>query len=140
MFSSGGCSKKEPPSPPKATIAGTTWTLEIAATPTERYQGLSGRTSIPSDRGMLFVFPRVQAVEFCMRDCEVPIDIAFIDRDGRVVKAETMAVEPDRLGTKLYDSEKPILYVLEVAGGSLSSAGVKKGDLVSFSSGIPAGT
>ena len=79
---------------------------------------------------MLFIYPTPQPLEFCMRVCVIPIDIAFIDGDLRVVSTHTMAVEPDLAGRVLYPSGPAAQYVLEVAAGALAKAGVKPGDRV----------
>src|ERR1041385_5543414 len=57
--------------------------LELALDDTTRFKGLSDRTDIPADGGMLFVFPRPVTTAFVMRDCPVPIDIIFLDGSGR---------------------------------------------------------
>lgn len=128
----------EPQQPAHAvTIHGRTWRVELALTPQERYRGLGGRKSLAEDAGMLFVFRWPEVLDFCMRDCFIPLDVAFIGADMRVVKMHTMAVEPDALGTVPYPSELPAQYALEVPAGALGRAGVKVGDLVAFSPGIP---
>jgi uncharacterized membrane protein (UPF0127 family) len=86
---------------------------------------------------MLFIYPRPEVLEFCMRGCVVPLDIAFINSDLRVVRMHTMAVEPDRAGRVSYSSQHPVQYALEVAGGSLGRLGVRVGDRVTFSAEIP---
>ena len=132
----GGCRK--PPGPtPEVTIGDRRWFVDVALTRADREAGLSGRGHIPDDVGMLFVFRRPEILEFCMRGCHVPIDIAFIDAKLRIVAIETMAVEPDRAGVKIYSSPAPALYALEVAGGTLTGAGIRVGDKVTFSAEIP---
>jgi uncharacterized membrane protein (UPF0127 family) len=134
----GGCGGK--PSPPAAhtvEINGRTWRVELATTPEQRYRGLSGRKRLADDAGMLFIFPLPEVQDFCMRECLIPLDIAFIGADLRVVKTHTMAVEPDRLGTVSYPSGLPAQYALEVPAGSLARAGVRVGQKVTFSPGIP---
>ncbi|KPK84684.1 MAG: hypothetical protein AMJ81_05025, partial [Phycisphaerae bacterium SM23_33] len=93
--------------------------------------GLSGRDQVPEGTGMLFVLPREEVVAFHMLNCRVPLDVAFISRDGRIVEIRTMAVEPDPANPKcLYSSRFPARYALEAAGGALARAGVKVGDTV----------
>ena len=65
------------------------------------------------------------------------LDIAFIASDLRVVKTCTMPVEPYGFEEKTYPSEFPAQYALEVAAGQLAAAGVKVGDKVEFSPGVP---
>lgn len=129
-----GCGKA-PDGGPAVRINGRTWHVEIAATPQARYTGLSGRTALAADRGMLFVFDDVRIQQFCMRGCEIPLDIAFIAAaDGRlrIVHTATMAVEPDRAGRIVYGSRQPVRYALEVPAGALAAAGVKAGDEAVF--------
>jgi uncharacterized membrane protein (UPF0127 family) len=126
-----GCARETPlPPPPQVRIDGQTWTVELAMTPRQRYEGLSGRRAIPAGRGMLFVFPSARSLSFCMRNCETPIDVAFIGPDLRVVNLYEMPIEPDRAGNTNYDSHLPAQYVLEVAGGTLRAAGVRIGSRV----------
>src|SRR3954462_15091120 len=67
------------------TIDGKKFKLELALDGDTRFHGLSGRTEIPADGGMLFVFPQPVTTAFVMRDCPIPIDIIFLDGAGRVV-------------------------------------------------------
>ncbi|QOI99016.1 MAG: DUF192 domain-containing protein [Phycisphaeraceae bacterium] len=92
---------KDPKSPPKEVkvkIADKTFTLELAMDAQTRFKGLSGRTEIPADRGMLFVFPDAQVTrqEFVMRDCPVDIDIIYLDGSMRITAWHEMKPEPPR--------------------------------------------
>lgn len=131
-----GCSKSAPP-PASVTLNQTTWQVEIAMTNKDRYQGLSGRTELADGRGMLFIYPKSDLRIFCMRDCEFPIDIAFLDRQQRVISMHTMTVEEDRRGSIGYSSIGAAQYALEVPGGALGKAGVKLGDKAFFSKSVP---
>ncbi len=124
------------PAPSQVTIAGKTWTVEIADTEAERGQGLSGVAYLAQDEGMLFVYPAAQKVSYCMRGCYIQLDIAFISSDKRIVAMYTMEVEYDLAGRKPYRSGSPVQYILEAAGGAFAKAGVKIGDLVSFSGNV----
>jgi hypothetical protein len=126
-----GCKSRRPA--PSVTIRGHTWRVEIAATPAERHTGLSGRRHLAPDTGMLFVFPRGEPQSFCMRGCEIPLDIAFIGPDMRVLNTATMFVEADRAGRVPYGSKGAAQFVLEVNAGALKDAGVQAGDRVVFS-------
>lgn len=132
-----GCSKEDRPESPRVRINGTEWLVDVAATPSRRYRGLSGRPQVASGTGMLFIFPDADVREFCMRGCLVPLDIAFLDEDLCVVKTHTMQVEPDLAGRETYSSEKPAQYALEVPAGELSAAGVRAGDQAELLGDIP---
>jgi uncharacterized membrane protein (UPF0127 family) len=136
LLAAGGGCRSRSQAVHAVTIRGRTWRVELAVTGDQRYRGLSGRKELASDAGMLFIFPREQVREFCMRDCFIPLDIAFIDSDLRVVMLHTMAVEPDRVGRVPYGSEVPAQYALEVPAGALEAAGVQVGDRVEFSADI----
>ncbi len=138
LASSCGCRKKA--DPPKVRINGTTWLAELAMTDAKRLRGLSGRTHLGENAGMLFIFPDAQKRSFCMRDCEIPLDIAFIGPDLRVRNTATMTVEPDRAGLRQYHSAGPAQYVLEVPAGALGKANVQVGDLVELLGDIPDAT
>jgi uncharacterized membrane protein (UPF0127 family) len=124
---------------PRVTINGVTWKVELAVTDEQRRVGLSNRTELAQETGMLFVFDRPQILSFCMRDCYIPLDIAFIGSDKRVVQTYTMSVEPDRAGRAMYESRLPAKWALEVPAGSLDKAKVKIGHKVEFAGDIPDG-
>ena len=125
-----GCQKAQPQ--PRVVINGRGWLVDLARTPQEQYTGLGGRTHLSADVGMLFIFSEPRELTFCMRNCEIPLDIAFISEDLKVVSVQTMAVEPDRAGRVIYHSGAPAKYALEVAAGGLTGAGAKPGDTVRF--------
>ncbi len=120
---------------PQVTINGTTWNVELATTSETKAKGLSKRASLADNAGMLFIYPREEVLTFWMKDCLIPLDIAFIDKDLRVINIETMAVDPD--GRTLYSSNRPAQFALEVPAGALKKAGVQPGSKVIFSGDIP---
>lgn len=135
MGSLGGCSANPNGGSDHArvVIAGETFNLELALDDTARYKGLSGRKEIATDGGMLFVFPAADQLYFVMRDCFVPIDILFLDPNGRVVNTHRMTVEPpgtpnDKL--PLYPSTWPSQFAIELKGGTLDRLKIKEGDKV----------
>ena len=130
-----GCRKK--PSPRHVTINNQTWRVEVASTDEQRHTGLAGRTGLPENSGMLFIFRTPGMLEFCMRGCVVDLDVAFIGADFRVVAIHTMAVEDDLAGRTAYSSGAPAQFALEVAAGLLAKADVKVGDKVIFTKNIP---
>lgn len=121
-------------------IAGEWFHLEVAADDATRFKGLGGRDYIAPDGGMLFVFPSPQVRAFVMRDCLVPIDIAYLDAAGRVVAMHEMHIEELRRPgesdydyesrLKQYSSRFPAQFVVETAGGRLNEVGLKIGDRV----------
>jgi len=132
-----GCAAP-PDARPRVRIRDRTWFVELATTGEQRYRGLSGRPALAEDAGMLFVYPYPRVLEFCMRGCDVPIDVAFLGADLRVVSIHQMRVEADRAGQEVYSSGRPAQYALEVRGGALRRAGVTVGDRAELLGDIPA--
>ena len=125
-----------------AVIAGTTFMLDAALDDASRVKGLGGRDVIDPKGGMVFVFPFRGVLSFLMRDCPVPIDVAFLDDVGRVMTMHEMLAEAPRAEgesldayerrLKRYSSRYPCRVVVEVAGGTLRSLGVKEGDKITL--------
>ncbi len=121
-------------------IHGERFTVEVARTPAEQFRGLGGRTHIDRDGGMLFPFGGPRLTAFVMRDCPIPIDVAFLDEDGRVISIHEMVPEPPRKPgegeldyeerLRAYPSGLPAWFALETAGGRLRELGVHGGDRI----------
>jgi hypothetical protein len=110
-----------------------TVTAELALTPAQWSQGLMGRTSLPDDQGMLFVFPSLRQSGFWMKDTPIPLDIAFINAAGQVIDIKH-GVPYDL--TALVPSG-PYLYVLEVYGGWFDRMGMGIGAQLTGLEGLP---
>jgi hypothetical protein len=134
-----------PPKVPKALwveIAGEPFELELALDAASRHQGLSGRVAIEPNGGMLFVNTVERPQAMVMRDCAVPIDVAFLDFSGEVVTIHEMRPElPRRPGEsrreyesrlRVYESGAPVGFAIEAAGGRLDEVGLRVGDSVVF--------
>jgi uncharacterized protein len=99
--------------------------VDVVASTVERGTGLSGRTEIDLNGGMLFVMPRDVRPCVWMKDTQMPLLMAFIRADGRVVKSERL--QP--LNSELRCAPEPIRFVLEVhpslvpAGSSIMFVG-----------------
>ena len=103
--------------------------VEVARTPEERSLGLMGRGSLGKDEGMLFIFETEDHHSFWMKNTLIPLSIAFIGRDRRIVWITDM--KPLTLDSHV--PPRPILFALEMNKGWFSSHGVKVGDVVRFS-------
>ena len=123
-------------------IAGEPFELELALDAATRYQGLSGRLAIEPNGGMLFVNTVESPQAMVMRDCAIPIDVAFLDFSGEVVAIHEMRPElPHRPGEsqseyesrlRMYGSGAPAGFAIETAGGRLDEVGLQVGDRVVF--------
>lgn len=101
--------------------------VEVVAEPEERAVGLMFRRSLAADGGMLFDFGRTEPVAMWMKNTLIPLDMLFIASDGSIVNIAQRTV-PGSLAT--IPSAKPVRFVLEVAGGTVSRLGIKPGDKV----------
>jgi len=111
--------------------------VTLADTEAERKHGLSGKTSLDENSGMLFVFDKKDLFpSFWMKEMLIPIDIIWIN-DGKVVKIDKSLQPPDKDIPEghltLYYPLKPIDYVLEVNAGFSDSNGVGLGTEVDLS-------
>jgi len=65
-------------------IAGQNIKVDLALTPETQEKGLSGRSGLKDDEGMLFVFEKPDKYSFWMKDMNFPIDIIWMGEDMRV--------------------------------------------------------
>jgi hypothetical protein len=108
------------------TIKGHKLTAEVAANPEVRATGLMHRFSLRPDSGMLFVFERSEPQAFWMKNTFIPLSIAFIDAEGRIVNIEDMAPQTENS----HRSRGPVLYALEMRKGWFAERGIRAGDRV----------
>ena len=107
-------------------INGHKLTAEVASTPEQRATGLMNRFSLKPDSGMLFIFERPEPLGFWMKNTYIPLSIAFIDPDGRILNIDDMAPQTEMT----HWSRGPGLYALEMRKGWYAEHGVKAGDRV----------
>ena len=125
-----------------------------ALTAVQRYHGLSGRTEIAEDGGMIFAFKHAQVMQFVMRDCPADIDIIFVNQNSRITAMHHMAAGPVRTEAqkklyppypnapksewlnreyedllKKYSSRYDACIVIELKGGTLKLNDADKGTL-----------
>ena len=112
------------------TIKGKTIKVEVARTEKEKERGLMFREQMGKDEGMLFVYERQDWLSFWMKNTPLPLSIAFIDKDGKIVDIQDM--EPFILVTHI--SAHPATYALEMNRGWFAREGIKVGDLVKIPS------
>ena len=111
-----------------------TLNCEIAATEAEREHGLMFRRDLPQDRGMIFVFETPHDASFWMKNTPLPLSIAFLDEDKKVLNVDEMAPYDEE---HFHQSKGPAAYAVEANTGWFTKHGVKAGDVVTFE--IPAG-
>jgi hypothetical protein len=108
------------------TINGYRITAEVAATLPSRTNGLMRRFSLLPNHGMLFVFDEPQPLAFWMKNTYIPLSIAFIGFDGRILNIEDMAPQTEMT----HVSRGPAMYALEMKKGWFAQLGIGIGDRV----------
>jgi hypothetical protein len=101
--------------------------VEMAVSPAQRSQGLMFRENLEEDRGMLFDFGQPQRAAMWMRNTYVPLDMLFIDGQGRITQ---IAADTQPLSDAVIASREPVRAVLELKGGVSAKLGIKPGHRV----------
>jgi uncharacterized protein len=101
--------------------------VEVANSEPQREVGLMFRTVMAENEGMLFVFDAEGIYPFWMRNTELPLSIAFIDRSGVISDIQDMAPHDERTD---HSPSRPILYALEMNQGWFERHKVVKDDTV----------
>ncbi len=121
------------PTGPRAVLpSGSTYRLELVHTPEEQAQGLMFRESLPEKTGMLFLFGDGNVHRFWMKNTMIPLDMVWMDADGRVlfISADTPPCKADPCPS--YGPESPAAMVLEIAGGKAAKEKVAVGSVLHF--------
>jgi len=99
---------------------------EVASTQASQQLGLMYRKSMPEQSGMLFVFDQKAGHCFWMKNTLLPLSIAFIDDDGKIVNIEEMKPQTEENHCPL----KPIRYALEMNANWFEQRKIGVGKLV----------
>lgn len=110
---------------PKISLALGSGTLEVevASDQSQRAQGLMHRTSLATNQGMLFVYPAPAYFCMWMKNTLVPLSVAFIDAQGRVINMAEMMPQTETN----HCTERHATYALEVNRGWFTKHGVQSG-------------
>ena len=100
--------------------------VEVADDMDEMQKGLMGRTALAEEAGMLFVYLEERELSFWMKDTLIPLSIAYMDAEGRIVDIQDMKALDDR--PPHYASAELARYALEVNEGFFDERGVEVGD------------
>ncbi|MCS6785915.1 MAG: DUF192 domain-containing protein [Thiobacillaceae bacterium] len=107
-------------------VQGARLQAELAITPGERERGLMHRQTLPPDHGMLFVFASPTPVCMWMKNTVLPLSVAFIGTDGRILALADM--QP--LSLTPHCAPVPVPYALEVPLGWFARHGVGVGSRI----------
>ena len=96
---------------------------EVAANQDNRMLGLMHRERLGSNQGMLFVFPSVERHCMWMRNTLIPLAVAFLDHEGRIINIEEMKPRTENN----HCAAAPARFAPEMNQGWFSSKGIQPG-------------
>lgn len=106
---------------------------EVADTTDARSRGLSGRSGLDPDSGMLFVFQGTAKPRFWMKGMKFPLDLIFI-REGKVVdvlqNVPAPTINQKDSDLPVYEPAQMISMMLEVNAGFADNKNIRVGDEV----------
>lgn len=118
----------------KMTIGTKELLVEVRRTAAEQGLGLSWRTSMEANEGMVFIYNQPQRVLYWMRGMQFPLDFLWV-RQGKVVEMTAGVLQPTKEGSvpQTVSPENEVDMVIEVNAGWIAQQGIKLGDEVSIS-------
>ncbi len=93
--------------------------------------GLMYHKPLKENEGMLFIFNDNSRPGIWMYNMKFPIDVAWIDKSGKIVHAVKNA-QPRKsiFNSEIYKAEKASEYVLELSAGKIARMEVRIGDRI----------
>lgn len=98
---------------------------EIAITDSQKACGLMFRTSLAPDGAMVFVYDTPQKASFWMKNTQIPLDIAFLNKNGEIT--EIKKLYPNNLNPVMSASEN-IFFCIETNQDWFANNGISVGD------------
>lgn len=96
------------------------------STPQEHAVGLMHVTKLPENEGRLFVYNENQPMAFWMKNCHIPLDLAYIDENG--ILRELHELKP--MDETRVSSKQPYRYAIETNKGWFKRNNIDIGDRV----------
>ena len=96
---------------------------EVAMNPELRAMGLMHRREMGQNRGMLFVFTSERRHCMWMRNTFLPLSVAFLDREGKIINVEDMKPQTENNHCAGADAR----YALEMNLGWFKQRGFSQG-------------
>jgi uncharacterized membrane protein (UPF0127 family) len=100
---------------------------EVAARNAEREQGLMYRRMMGPNEGMVFLFDAPAGVCMWMKNTYLPLSVAFLDSDGKILNIEDM--RPETLDS--HCAKGLATYALEMNLGWFKQKNIKAGSRIS---------
>lgn len=108
---------------------------EVAHTDQSRRIGLMNREAMAEQRGMVFVFTQDARHCMWMRNTLIPLSVAFLDDEGRILNIEDMAP----LTEDSHCAAGPARFALEMNQGWFKQRGIAEGARIRGIEGLPEG-
>jgi len=110
-------------------INGMAFDVEVADTAVTQARGLSGRSGLEENKGMLFLFNSFSRRSFWMRGMKFSLDIIWIN-EKRIVDIDKNVPPPANgvIDFKMYSPSQPVDKVLEINAGLSEKYNIKIGD------------
>lgn len=112
------------------------FTLEVAATQSDRMVGLMYRNELSPESGMIFVYPNEAKRTFWMKNTLVSLDMVFLDKKLRV-QGVVKNTPPHSTAKFSLDDDSPSMYVVELVAGTAERIGIARGSTLTVSGELP---
>ncbi|MEO0317991.1 MAG: hypothetical protein RL404_1668 [Pseudomonadota bacterium] len=96
---------------------------EVAVNDEERSAGLMFRKEMAQNEGMVFRFPDPKLVCMWMKNTLLPLSVAFIAEDGKIINIEDMQPQTE----VAHCAKRPARYALEMNLGWFKKKNIKAG-------------
>ena len=107
---------------------------EVAHTAQARQVGLMTRKSMAPQHGMVFVFEQDATHCMWMKNTFLPLSVAFVDAQGKVINIEDMQPQTE----DNHCAAAPARFALEMNLGWFRERGIKAGDILRGFDRLPA--
>lgn len=113
----------------KIQIGKKTVEVEVARTNAQHEHGLMYRDKLPTDSGMLFVFPNEEIRYFWMKNTFIDLSIGYFDKDRKLIDIQEMKASTSIMAERpaTYPSQGPAQYALEMNKAWFAKNNIKPG-------------
>ena len=102
--------------------------VKIADTGEKREHGLMFVKAMPTNEGMLFIFPEEQILNFWMKNTLIPLSIGFFDHNGELLDTQEMKPAISIIAKPpTYESSGPAVFALEMNENWFPKHSIKPG-------------